>query len=351
MKKSFKYSLYALGIVLSLGVLAVLIYQAKDSFVKIWQTVQTKYLFLSVFSSVLIYVSMGMSLYEVLRIMGRRIGKSAAIGIALVSTTVNYAVSSLGASGFALRAHLLNRRRVPFGTCVTASIVITVLLYFVLAIIILQGSVLMLFHSSASPVQLLKNFILIVVMCAVCAAVTAFLFNDAWRYMSIRKMFRWINKFLFHVFGALIPKGRYDDFMDQLDEGIALIHKKKKKMTWTIVYVCADWLFTILVLFFAFRAVGVHIDAGVLVAGFAIGMVTTLIPILPGGLGAMELAMTAVYAQMGIDWDAALMATLIYRVVYYVLPGMVSIFIYWGLQLSSSPVSVKHKGDLRERTY
>ena len=64
-------------------------------------------------------------------------------------------------------------------------------------------------------------------------------------------------------------------------------------------------------------------------------MVTTLIPLLPGGLGAMELAMTAVYSQMGIDWDSALMATLIYRVVYYIIPGIISIFIYWGLQLSS----------------
>lgn len=350
MKKPFKYSLYTLGMFLSLGLLAVLIYQAKGSFVKIWQTVQTKYLVLSVISSALIYISMGMSLYEVLRIMGRRIGRSAAIGIALVSTTVNYAVSSLGASGFALRAHLLNRRRVPFGTCVTASIVITVLLYFVLAVIILQGSILMLFHSSATPVQLLKNFGIIVVMCAVCAVITALLFNNELRYKSIRKLFRLLNKVLFHGFGALIRKGHYDDFMDQLDEGIALIHKKKKKMTWTIVYVCADWLFTILVLFFAFRAVGVHITAGVLVAGFAIGMVTTLIPILPGGLGAMELAMTAVYAQMGIDWDAALMATLIYRVVYYILPGIVSVFIYWGLQLSATPLPRK-KGDLRERKY
>ena len=47
--------------------------------------------------------------------------------------------------------------------------------------------------------------------------------------------------------------------------------------------------------------------------------------------------MTAVFAQLGIDWDAALMATLIYRVVYYILPGIVSIFIYWGLQLSETP--------------
>ena len=343
MKKPVKYLLYVLGILLSLGIIGLLVYQAKDSFIKIWREVSTKYLFLSLLSSVLIYVAMGMSLYEVLRIMGRKIGRGAAVGIALVSTTVNYAVSSLGVSGFALRAHLLNRRRVPFGMCVTASIVITVLLYFVLAIIILQGSVLMCINSSATTMQLVKNFILIVVMCVICAAVTAFLFNNEWRSKWVRRIFRLINKVLFHVFRALIPKGRYDDFVDQLDEGIDLIHKKKKKLTWTIIYVCADWLFTILVLYFAFRAVGVHITAGVLVAGFAVGMVTTLIPLLPGGLGAMELAMTAVYAQMGINWDAALMATLIYRVVYYILPGIVSIFIYWGLQLSESPRSKKNK--------
>lgn len=354
MKKPLKFLLYTLGVILSVGIIALMVYQTRDSFVKIWQGVSTRYLFLSLFSSVLIYVAMGLSLYEVLRIMGRRISKGAAVGIALVSTTVNYVVSSLGVSGFALRAHLLNRRRVPFGMCVTASIVITVLLYFVLAVIILQGSVLMLFNSSATTLQIAKNFLLIIVMCAVCVVVTAFLFNNEWRSKWLRKTFRLVNKVLYHMFRALIPKGKYDTFMDQLDEGIDLIHKKKKKLTMTIVYVCADWLFTILVLYFAFRAVGVHITAGVLVAGFAVGMVTTLIPLLPGGLGAMELAMTAVYSQMGIDWDSALMATLIYRVVYYIIPGIISIFIYWGLQLSSPAPSRKKKlpkGVPNERTY
>lgn len=343
MKKPLKYLLYGLGMLLSIGILAVMIYHAKDSFIKIWQGVKTKYLFLSLLSSVLIYVAMGMSLYEMLRIMGRRISKSAAVGIALVSTTVNYLVSSLGASGFALRAHLLNRRHIPFGMCVTASIVITVLLYFVLAIIILQGSILMLFNSSTTPWQLLENFALIAGMCIVCVLITAFLFHDEWRSKWLRKAFRLLNKVLFHGFGALISKGSYDDFAAQLDEGIDLIHQKRRKLTKAIVYVCADWFFTIMVLYFAFRAVGIMISPGVLVAGFAVGMVTTLIPILPSGLGAMELAMTAVFNQMGIDWDAALMATLIYRVVYYVIPGIVSIFIYWGLQLSSPVSEPKHK--------
>ena len=216
MKKSVKFLVYTLGIVLSLGIIALLIYQAKDSFVKIWQEVQTKYLFLSFFSAAMIYVAMGLSLHEVLRIMGRKVNKGATIGIALVSTTVNYVVSSLGVSGFALRAHLLNRRHVPFGMCVTASIVISVLLYFVLAIIILQGSILMFFNSSATTMQIVKNVLLIVVMCVVCVCITAFLFNNEWRSKWVRKIFRLLNKVLFHVFRALIPKGKYDKFANHL---------------------------------------------------------------------------------------------------------------------------------------
>ena len=63
MKKPLKYLFYSLGMILSIGILAVMIYHAKDSFIKIWQGVKTKYLFLSLLSSALIYVAMGMSLY------------------------------------------------------------------------------------------------------------------------------------------------------------------------------------------------------------------------------------------------------------------------------------------------
>ena len=79
MKKTQKILCYILGAILSVGIIAVMVYQTRDSFVKIWQGVSTRYLFLSLLSSVLIYVSMGMSLYEVLRIMGRRVSKGAAV--------------------------------------------------------------------------------------------------------------------------------------------------------------------------------------------------------------------------------------------------------------------------------
>ncbi len=335
LKKKLKLWFYVLGGLISVSLVAFLVVNSWESFIKIWGEVEIKYLVLSSVSAVFIYVSMGLALWEVLRVMGRKINIFAAIGIALVSTTVNYLVSSLGVSGFALRAHLLDRRKVPFGMSVTASIVITVLLYFVLALIILFGSLLLFLKTHATKWQITQSLALIVFMAAICGGITLFLFNNELRVKWVRKAFRAINRIGYTLFSALIPKSVFDNFNVQLEKGIHAIHKKRKSLPRAIAYISLDWLFTMLVLYFAFKAVGVSISPAALVSGFAVGMVTTLIPILPGGLGAMELAMTAVYSQFGIEWETALMACLIYRVLYYIVPGILSIPVYWALQFSS----------------
>lgn len=329
-----KTLLVTLSCIISVSIVAWLVYDAKDSFIKIWNEVNTYYLVLACVSSAAIYVFMGLSLWETLKLLGQKINLGAAISIAFVSTTVNYLVSSMGVSGFALRAHLLGKRKVPLGISVMASIVITVLLYFVLLIIILQGSFLLLLSKNASTEQLLKNFSIVVGVAIVGATVTAFFFNSRFRYKGLRKIFLLINKIIYNLFRAMIPKNNFSAFAKQLDNGINTIHKHKAKLTRAILYICGDWIFTILILYLAFLAVGVKISIGVLLAGFAMGMVTTLIPVLPGGLGAMELVMTSMFSQMGIDWNVALMAALIYRFVYYVIPGIISVFVYWGLKLS-----------------
>jgi uncharacterized protein (TIRG00374 family) len=338
-----KSILVTLSCIVSVSIVAWLVYDAKDSFIKIWNEVNTLYLILACLSSAAIYVCMGLSLWETLKLLGQRINLGAAISIAFVSTTVNYLVSSMGVSGFALRAHLLGKRQIPLGISVMASIVITVLLYFVLLIIILQGTLLLLLSNNASMEQMLKNFSVVVGVASVGAVVTAFMFNSNFRYKWLRRIFLLINKIIYNLFRALIPKNNFSAFAKQLDNGISTIHKHKVKLTRAIVYICGDWVFTILILYMAFLAVGVHISIGVLLAGFAIGMVTTLIPVLPGGLGAMELVMTSVFSQMGIDWNLALMATLIYRFVYYIIPGIISVFVYWGLKLSEPSALTKDK--------
>ncbi|OGR90847.1 MAG: hypothetical protein A3J74_09405 [Elusimicrobia bacterium RIFCSPHIGHO2_02_FULL_57_9] len=55
---------------------------------------------------------------------------------------------------------------------------------------------------------------------------------------------------------------------------------------------------------------------------------------MPGGLGAAEGSMAAVFESLGLNWEKALMAVLLYRVCYYFVPGLISIFVFWGLKVS-----------------
>ncbi len=330
---------------ISVSVLVWLIYDSKANFIKIWDNVNTFYLVLAFISSAIIYIFMGLSLWEVLRLLGQKINLGAAMSIAFVSTTVNYLVSSMGVSGFALRAHLLGKRKIPLGASVMASIVITVILYVALIVIILQGSLLLAFSDNASTSQIVKTLGAVALVGIVGVFVTAFLFNNEFRYNGIRNIFILTNKIIYKLFGAIIPKNNFSAFAKQLDNGIRIIHEHKAKFTTAVFYVCGDWFFTILILYLAFLAVGVNIKIGVLLAGFAVGMATTLIPVLPGGLGAMEIVMASVFSQLGIDWNTALMAALIYRFVYYIIPGIISVFVYWGLKLSEPSALTRNKAD------
>ncbi|MCX5783593.1 MAG: lysylphosphatidylglycerol synthase transmembrane domain-containing protein [Elusimicrobia bacterium] len=327
-------SLLILGWIISLGY---------EDFTQVISNVKKHYLLIAALASLVTYAFMGLSLKEVLRVLGHKISLEAALSIALVSSAANYVVSSAGVSGFALRAHLLKKRNVPFGSSVTASVVITVLLYMVLAALVLQGCVFLIIHSQGGRLELTEGFAGVIILLLICFGFVTAFFNHDFRSIWLRRLFKSLDRVIYYFSGGQIPRESFEKFDAQLSQGIKAIRQKKGELMLSAAYICADWIFTMLVLYMGFKAVGVSVSSGQLVAGFAIGMVTTLIPVLPSGLGAMELAMTAVYSNMGIAWNSALVASLIFRLAYYVLPAFLSVFIYWGLKISEPSVQSEIK--------
>ena len=70
---------------------------------------------------------------------------------------------------------------------------------------------------------------------------------------------------------------------------------------------------------------------GIVIVGFAVGVCVSLASLVPGGLGIMESSMTAVFVSLGVPLEPAVVAVLIFRLVYYVLPLLVSLFFFHGL--------------------
>ncbi|MFA5161355.1 MAG: lysylphosphatidylglycerol synthase transmembrane domain-containing protein [Elusimicrobiales bacterium] len=322
------------GVILSLCLLALLVGSSYDGLTRVIAHVRYGYLFGAVLAALSAYVCMGLSLREALRLLGHKVTVAEASCIAVVATTVNYFVSSMGMSGFALRAHLLKKRNVPFAAAVTSSVIISVILYSALALIVLEGALWIVFSPGTSRLDALQAGLGAAFLALLCSAFFKAFFDQGFRSRWIRMMFRGLNHVIYWFSGGQVPHESFARFEDQLEHGICTIKGCGPRLAGLVLLVCGDWVFTIIAVYMGFLAVHEHIALGPLISGFAMGQVMTLIPVLPGGLGAMELTMTAAYAKFGVPWDAALVACLIFRLAYYAVPALLSVFIYWGLKLS-----------------
>jgi uncharacterized protein (TIRG00374 family) len=336
-----KLALYA-PVLLSLGILGWLIYPNLGDMAETLRTADHRWLVVSFCFAVSSYTFMGLTLWEVLRILGIRLPFLETAGIAFVSTTVNYFVSSGGVSGFATRAHLLGKRRVPYGASVTSSVVITVLIYLALAVIVAQGMVMQFLQTPEFNKSMVESVIGVGAVLLFAFTLTLLFFHHELRASWARKIFLAVNHVIYFFSKKEIPHENFLKFEAQLDEGIRTIHGRKFELPKVLAYVFCDWFSNILILYFAFKAVGVSLGATTLVAGFAFGMLMTIIPILPGGLGAMEAAMTAAFSGMGVPVAKALTASLMFRLFYYLLPAFFSVVIYWRLHATEPPHTDVH---------
>jgi uncharacterized protein (TIRG00374 family) len=92
--------------------------------------------------------------------------------------------------------------------------------------------------------------------------------------------------------------------------------------------VVGDWVCMVAVLGFCFDALGNPIEPAVLLIGFVVGIAVGLLSMIPGGLGVQEGSMAAVYALLGVPLGQAVLAAILFRVVYYFAPFLVSLGFY-----------------------
>jgi len=333
MKKSNKKVIY-IPIIVSIIILFFLIYPKYNEIIYVIKSAKISYLIFSLFFANFSYFLMGLSLWETLKIMRHKISLISSWAIALVSTSVNYFLSSGGISGFAVRAHLLSKRKVPYSICLTSSVVISVFIYLVLDIIILQSFVYQFFKTGILNNQLIEGFIGAFFILGISVFLISMLYHHEFRSLWAKRLYHIVNRIVYFFSRTEIPKEDFNEFESQLNEGIAKIHENKYELPKVILYITLDWLSNIFSLYFAFKAIGVNISFYQLTIGFAFGMLMTVIPILPSGLGAMEAAMATAYAGMGIEWEKGIVAALIFRIFYYIVPSIISLFVYMGLKMS-----------------
>ena len=324
----------AIGIVVSSVILASLLVNHLGAIQRVGEHIAWRWVLLAGVCAMAGYGMVGLALAEVLSLLGYTLSFPEVIGIGLVSTTANYFVSTAGVSGFALKAHLLRKRQVPYGITVTASVLTSAILYIVLAVIIGQGLVYLVMHLQGTRIAIMESALGLLILLGITLPLLVFFFNHRVRNRVTRRLFHWLNRGAFFFSKSEIPREDFEEFEDQLAAGLESVRTGRGRLTKTIAFTALDWALCMTTLYFAFRAVGLSLSVGHLSAGFTAGMAATLIPFLPGGLGVVEGSMAAIFSSLGVDYEKALVAVLLYRLVYYAVPGLISVFVLWGLKMS-----------------
>ncbi|MFI5346100.1 MAG: YbhN family protein [Elusimicrobiota bacterium] len=335
----------SLGAVAALAILALLVGSRLEEVRRAGEAVSWIWFWAALGCALASHVMVGLALSETLAVLGHEVGAAAVLGVALVSTTANYLVSAGGVTGFALKAHLLHKRRVPIATTVTASAVTSAILYAVLAVILGQGFVTLLLRAGGARLAIMESGLGLGLLLVGAAFLLVAFFNQNVRNRLTHRLFRMTNLAAYKLSSRAIPPEDFAAFEMQLNQGLARIRSGSGRLTRTILFTCLDWGFAMAALWLCFRALGVRLSVGHLSAAFTTYQAATLIPILPGGLGAAEGSITALMSVLGVETGDALVAAMLFRLCYYIVPGLLSVLVLWGLKVSE-PAVLEDAADL-----
>jgi len=282
--------------------------------------------------SFLSYAAMARSYQGIADLAGKHLPFLVWLRITFVSNTVNYVVTTAGLSGFAVRMYLLSQYGVESGRAVLISLVQTFLTNVTLLIFILAGFVSLLARQQLTGTPLVIASACLVIFAAFLVYGIVLLLHRRLRRLTLFWLGSTTHRLLRRFAPARTPQlVRFWRFQHRLDTGIEFLLSRPVGMLGPTAWITFDWVLTCGVLWAAFRAVSHPLSPGLVMVGFGVGLFFSLVSFVPGGLGIMEGSMAAVFVSLGVPFEKAIVAILIFRVSYHLIPLIVSVFLFHGV--------------------
>lgn len=287
--------------------------------------------------TVVSYLVMAMSYQRIAEAAGAQVPFGEMLKITFVANTANYLVATGGLSGFALRFYFFTQRMIPPGTAVVISLAQTFLTNATLLLFILFGFGYLLLGHSIHGWALLCMVILVTIFCSAAAVAVLLLFHRRLRRRTLFVLGNSAHRLLHHVLPhRKPPRTRIWRFQRNLNRGIEFLLARKRRIAIPALYIFVDWIVTLGILYGSFLALRHPIPFTFVVVGFAVGTIFSLVSFIPGGLGVMEGSMAAIFVSLSVPLETAVVSVLIFRVAYYVLPLIASLFFFHGMFLQGA---------------
>lgn len=283
----------------------------------------------AVVASVISYMCIAGVLHSLLRGIGRRLAFSSTVKISLLSCTLNYLMALGGLSGVAAKVYLLAREKIPPSNTLSISMIHGFLTNTVAVLFIYLGFFFLYSEYKMNTREMEVGAVILAIAFLLTWITIQTIVHEAFRVKLSQLLLRAglaicarLNR------PAWISRERAEAFFENFNDGMNLLTRHTGILLAPASLALLDWLFMFVCLKCAFEAVHCPIDNQSLLVGFSVGIFATLFSLTPASIGLMEGSMAGSFYLMGVDYDGALLATLLYRFAYFFLPILISTFFY-----------------------
>ncbi len=282
--------------------------------------------------SLLSYAAMARSYQGIADVAGRHLPFREWLRITFVSNTANYLVTSAGLSGFAVRMFLLSQHGVSSGRAVLISLVQTFLTNVTLLFFILGGILTLVVRKHIGGFLLVVATVAVAAFALLLIVVFVLAIRPELRRRTLLRLTVTVHAVGRRFFPRWTPRrGRLGKFQRQLNQGFEFLLTRKERMVAPTFWILFDWVLTVAVLWTAFWAVNQPLPLSIVIMGFGVGLFFSLVSFVPAGIGIMEGSMTAVFASLKVPMPASVLAVLIFRLTYQVVPLGMTLVLFGGM--------------------
>ncbi len=298
-------------------------------------------------SSALSYLCIAAVLHRLLLSMGHSLPFATSFRISLVSCTLNYAMAIGGLSGIAAKVYLLAKEDIPPSKTLSISMVHGFLTNTVAVIFIYLGFFFLYSEYKLSTREKEFGFVVLLIAFLLSWLTIQVIVHESFR----KKLWQLCLQVALFVSEKLhrphwVNQEKAQNFFKNFNRSLNIIVKNSSILLVPAIYALFDWVLMFSCLKCCFLAIRYPVDNTTLLVGFSVGIFMTLFSLTPAAIGLMEGSMAASFYLMGLDYNRALLATLIYRLVYYFLPMLVSLFFYRHFFISKPPeIQLNGNGD------
>lgn len=322
------------------GVSALVVLFVFSDLDELWQVASSlNPLLLSIpaFCALASYVTMALSYQGIARAAGTRVPFGEMFKVTVVGNTVNYIVTTGGLSGFAVRMYFFIRMGVTSDTAVIVSLVQTFITNVVLLLLVVFGFTYLLLSHEMTGLALGTTAAFLSLSILATAVAVILLIKRSWRRRTLFVLAEGANALLHRFAPARKPaRVKIWRFQRNLNRGIEFLLRRKRHMILPTLWIACDWLATIMILYSAFWIIGMPVTVSAVIVGFSVGIVLSLVSFVPGGLGIMEGSMAAIFVSLSVPLEVAVVGVLIFRLAYYFLPMVISLFFFRNMLLQGT---------------